>query len=137
MSIAKTAFTLVGAFLGYQAFHHFYHAEPTTPEDINKALAAEVDKVNKDLPKMVQQNIRWDKVVAGDMKIEYDFTATVSQVSDLDRPKLSEAIRPQMVAMYCSQLRSFAKHGVSASVHLRDTEHMDLVSVEMNSSDCH
>lgn len=102
------------------------------------------DKTNAQLPKMVDDIMRWDKVEVQGDHVTFTYTATMSAVADGDKDKLNAAIRADIVPAACHErntdtilgARTMLDAGMQVTVVIRDTERIELTHTDITKDDC-
>jgi hypothetical protein len=115
----------------------------STPKDSSMTIDAVLERLseqqNKNLPKMVGEDIRFDKVAVSSGKhLSRHYTMLNNQSPEENKKEFNKNISPALKNQICEDknLQVFFKHGVSVSYKYRDKEGADVGNVEVTPSDC-
>ncbi|WP_035051989.1 hypothetical protein [Andreprevotia chitinilytica] len=133
MDIIKVVVFVAAAAIGAKAVQY------VMAPNVNKELAKAAEKMNQDLPKMVDPVTRLNHVDTGDKSIQYNYTLTDPALADIDKSKLLDLARPKLLEAYCKSpsMQPFLKNNVTATYSYKNASGGDILSIRITAADCH
>jgi len=101
--------------------------DKSSEKDINTVLAETVPKINDQLPRMLQENMRLDSVSAANQEMHYYYTAVNLDLSEIDPnspmlEKFKNNTGPILTENYCNnkKMEVLVKNDIKANYHYYD-----------------
>ncbi|MEM7594877.1 MAG: hypothetical protein AAF383_25840 [Cyanobacteria bacterium P01_A01_bin.83] len=108
-------------------------------KNISEFLFQTAEMMNQNLPKMINQNTRWDSSVAGPGKmLSHKFTLVNYSANQIDGVELAKDMRDPIIKTICNNpaAQVFSENGVFWNINYYDNASNLIARVQVAPKDC-
>ncbi len=128
----RTLPLLLGALLAFPAA-----AEKLPAAEFEKALKDSIRDVNSRLPRMLDNDIRWEKVSGGNRRLRYHYTLVNYDAAQVDAALLKKRQAPRELASSCSpNMALYIENDVTLSYEYRGRDGREVMTITVTPAMC-
>lgn len=105
---------------------------------INSKLSGAAAFINRTLPKMIDSETRWERVIGGNMSFIYIYTKVDISAEEIDNVSFTQRATPDIIQQVCSKRKMdvFMRNEVTVTYAYHGNEGGHIGSIDVNPSDC-
>lgn len=113
-------------------------ADPPSDAEIEDALAESARRLNRNLPMMVDKNLRLDRLVGGNKTLQYHYTLVDHDASAVDTAEFRRGMRARLVSEVCEdeEMGFLLENGVQYLYRYQGKDQREIATISIRASDC-